>query len=101
MDWRYLRGMVATGLKLAPGTVDAIALSDVWELFEHWQQWPPEHVLLNGFVGWQRAQPGAAVPPPDEQIGELQSILGPAQPLPRELRELIEWAEATKTTLKN
>ena len=85
--------MLATSLKLAPAAVDAIALPDVWELFEHWQAWPPEHVLLNGFVGWNPAQQGAAVAPSAEQMGELSALLGPVQPLPRELRELIEWAE--------
>jgi hypothetical protein len=37
-------------------------LTDVWALFDYWQQEPPTHVLVAGFVGYERkdAKPSAA-----------------------------------------
>jgi hypothetical protein len=85
--------MLCTGLKRLPGEIDELLLPDAWELFEQWQEWPPEHVLLNGFVGWKHQ----AIVITEHEVGELTAMLGPAERLTPEMRELVAWAERLKT----
>jgi hypothetical protein len=91
--------MLCTGLKRLPAEVDAIALDDAWELFEHWQQWPPEHVLLRGFTGYDlRKGTGNRLQGTEtdaSEVSRLSALLGPAEKAPPHISDMVRWAEET------
>jgi hypothetical protein len=97
--------MMATGLKQLPSAVDQMALPDVWELFEHWTEWPPEHVLLRGFTGYE-APPRVTSPvrkiDPETTKG-LNKFLGSGlvagEKPPAHIYELVKWAEQMQKQL--
>jgi hypothetical protein len=45
---------VATGLGLSPIEVGRLTLPQVYELYDYWEEWPPMHELLAGYVGYER-----------------------------------------------
>jgi hypothetical protein len=46
---------VATGLKCTPDAVRLLDWADVVGLIDYWTEFPPEHILLRGFVGYKPA----------------------------------------------
>ncbi len=74
-------------------------MPDVWETFEHWEQWPPEHVLLRGFVSYEAP---ARTTPHNRQIDTdatkgLNKFLGAGlvagEKAPTRITDLVKWAE--------
>jgi hypothetical protein len=100
--------MLCTALEKLPSEVDAIALPDVWELFEHWNDWPPAHVLLRGFTGYGAGSRGQGT---EEQgtgnreqateLGQLTAMLGPARKAPAYIAEMVRWGEQMKGKIGN
>jgi hypothetical protein len=89
---------MATALKQLPSAVDQILMPDVWELFEHWTQWPPEFVLLRGFVGYEA--PAVVKQGIDSKSAAgLAQVFGGAQKAPDHVKQLMDWAEQMKQQL--
>ena len=88
---------MATALGQLPSAVDRILLPDVWELFEHWSQWPPEFVLLRGFVGYEPPKPASRAAP--EAAKGLTKYLGAAAKPPAHITEMVQWAEQMRERL--
>ena len=84
---------MATALKQLPMAIDQIPMPDVWELFEHWNVWPPEFVLLRGFVGYepQMVVKQQGIDPKAAAAG-LSQVFGPAQKAPEYVHDLVHWA---------
>jgi hypothetical protein len=80
--------------------LDELPLPEVWELFEYWNDWPPAHVLLRGFTGYQ---PKKQAPRELEaqEVSELSAMLGPAGKAPPHIAEMVAWAEQMKTKIGN
>lgn len=89
--------MLCTGLKQLPSAIDQMLMSDVWAMFEHWNEWPPEHVLLRGFTGWKPAKVNAEIDP--AAMAELTGLFGAPQKAPEHVRDLVRWAEDIKKKL--
>lgn len=66
-------------------------LPDAWEQVEYWNEWPPEHVLLRGFTGYEPAKVA--------DMSELTAMLGPAQQPPAYIKDLVAWADETSKSL--
>ena len=90
--------MLATGLKQFPSAVDQMFLPDVWELFEHWDLWPPEHVLLRGFTGYMPVKAATQEMDPGAAAG-LAKMLGAPQKAPQHILELMQWADVMNKKL--
>jgi hypothetical protein len=88
--------MLATGLKQLPSVIDTMLMPDVWEIFEQWDEWPPEHVLLHGFVGWKAPEKATTSP---EAVADLAKHLGAPQKAPAYVLELVRMAEQMKGKL--
>jgi hypothetical protein len=84
---------MATALKQLPSAIDQIPMPDVWELFEHWQQWPPEFVLLRIVA---RYEPQKVAKTVEEKAAGLAQTFGAAQRAPSHIKDLVKWAEAMK-----
>jgi len=93
--------MLATGLKQLPSAIDQMPLPDVWEMFEHWNEWPPEHVLLRGFTQYQPPERTPEALDPEAAKGLTKYLgagLAAAKP-PAHITEMVKWAEQMKLQL--
>lgn len=45
-----------TGTGWTQSQLEETSLSVVWDLLKHWRDFPPSHILLRGFVGWQGSE---------------------------------------------
>jgi hypothetical protein len=48
-----------------------MAMCDVSELFDYWREYPPQHILMRGYVGYEG--PGRSVAGPDARA-ELAAL---------------------------
>ncbi len=85
---------MATALRQVPSAVDQILLTDVWELFDHWTQWPPEFVLLRKLAKYEPPEPEQKVNA--KSAAGLASVFGAAQKAPSHVKEMVRWAEEMK-----
>jgi hypothetical protein len=108
IDWAYLRGMMVTATGWTLPQVDRTPLPEVWELFEFWNEWPPAHVLLRGFTGYEPKMRRACPDPakrdegrelPVSELGPLTAMIGPAEPPPAHIAGMVAWAEQMKSKL--
>jgi hypothetical protein len=88
---------MVTALKQLPSAIDQILMPEVWELFEYWEQWPPEHVLLNGFTGYEAPEKPVKADP--ESAKQLTQYLGATIKAPAHITEMVKWAEEMKARL--
>jgi hypothetical protein len=69
-----------------------MSLPDVWDLFEHWREYPPAHILLRGYVGYE--PPGKSGEPneTEQRLLAQSSVIGSTKrfsELPQEVRDRI------------
>jgi hypothetical protein len=68
---------LASGLKKLPSEVrKSMTLPEVYDLFDHWRRFPPEHELLaialRVYTTWRPAEP--AMTPEEREIAHLKSL---------------------------
>lgn len=79
-----------------------MAYADAMMIWRELENAPPLRMLFAQFVGyknpnkrWGDGQGGAAPISGEDFVG-MQKIMGPLQPMPKELKEAMQWAEGLK-----
>jgi hypothetical protein len=60
----------------------------------YWQEHPPLHILLAGYLGYKPGQRPQELS--GEEIGQLSAWFGAPQKPPAHVAELVRWAEEMK-----
>jgi hypothetical protein len=89
---------VATSLGCLPSAIDEESASNVFELLNYWREEPPTHVILAlRYLGPSRGgKKRFSEEDARKDMGEMARILGPARPLPLNLKQMIQQAEQLK-----
>jgi hypothetical protein len=74
-------------------------MPDVIRLCAYWQQHPPPHVVLAGYLGYKPAQRSSEIGA--AASGKLAAWLGAPVSPPQYVRELVAWAEGQRDKLSN
>lgn len=73
-------------------------MDECMDLFEYWNEWPPQHILLAARYLDRKRKPTAAEF--QQSFSEAASMMDSAPaPLPQHLRDLAMWAEGETATM--
>jgi hypothetical protein len=90
---------VATSLGCLPSAIDDEPAVNIFGLLDYWKEEPPTHVILAmRYLGPSSKGGKKRISEEDarKDMGEMSALLGPARPLPPNLKEMIARAEALK-----
>jgi hypothetical protein len=89
---------VATSLGCLPSAIDEEPAVNIFGLLDYWKEEPPTHVILAmRYLGpSQGKKKRVSEEDARKDMGEMSKLLGPARPLPPNLKQMIQQAEQVK-----